>query len=147
MALQNDSSLPRAIRDCLEKIDYSKSLAEPIIAQVENGELESDYLEKINKFLSSFAEVQASIEAMPIEDGKIMVELSPPEKRQTGELLPELIAEVEILAKYQAIIIETLRNRISRSGKDLKGIRDAKKIFEKFIKKQEKGPKFFDRKG
>jgi len=147
MSPENEVSLNRSVRECLEKISYAQKLAEPVAEQIRAGKLEADYLDRVQKFMENFSEVQQSIEELPIEDGKITVPLDPAEKRETAELLPKLITRVEELAAYQALIIETLQKQIETSNKSMKDLRDAKQIFNKFVKKPEKGPVFFDRKG
>jgi len=147
MTGEKKESLKDRLAGCVKQVRGSTEQAEPVVEQVRSGKLGKDYLQKIVEFLNGFDNVRAALDELPMEGGRLPEKLSPEDRRAVEELLPELIKEVEKLVEYQALLMGTLKKGIEVQSGNLKKVRDAKKMFEKFMKKPEGGPRFFDQEG
>ena len=147
MTQKKENSLPVAIRGCIRKIKETRAGAFPVLKQMEEGKLDRDYLDKTRVFLNDFETVKNAIDTLPIENGVITVQMPEDERKEAEKLFPVLISEVEKLAEAQKEIIELFRSRMMQNQEKMKIIRDAKSIFEKFVKKKTDGARFFDKQG
>lgn len=140
-------SLSAAVADCLEKVRGVRKVAEPLVEQVRSGERSRNFIVEVHDFLNSFGEVTEALDALPISDGVISVNTSVADRREAEKLFPVLINEVEALAGYQLEIIDALKKSVEKQGANMKSVRDARQMFEKFVKRPAQDAKFFDKKG
>lgn len=137
----------KAVRDCLEQVKRLKAQTEPLVERIKNNDLKEDFLEKVRKFLVEFDDVREAFERLPLEDGMPTEKVPDREMREALELFPELIRGVEELAADQAVIMAALKKSMEANSDQMKTMRKAKKIFDKFVKAPKQDPRFFDVKG
>lgn len=137
----------KAVRDCLEQVKRLKAQTEPLAERIKNNDLKEDFLEKVRKFLVEFDDVREAFERLPLKDGMPTEKIPDREMREALELFPELIRGVEGLAADQAVIMAALKKSMEANSDQMKTMRKAKKIFDKFVKAPKQDPRFFDVKG
>lgn len=143
----SDTSLSSAVEACLARVRDVRKLAEPIVEQVRSGSRSRDFIIEVHDFLNAFGEVTSALDSLPIKDGSISVDASQTDRRNAEKIFPVLINEVEVLAGYQLEIIDSLKKNLEKQGANMKSVRDARKMFEHFVKRPAQDAKFFDKKG
>lgn len=141
------SSLNSAVEACLVRVREVRKMAEPIIDQVRSDKRSRDFIIQVHDFLNAFGEITTALDALPVKDGAISVDAAPADRQRAEKMLPALISEIEVLAGYQLEIIDSLKKSLLNQGASMKSVRDARKMFENFVKRPPQDAKFFDKKG
>jgi hypothetical protein len=147
MGKENKQPFSKAVRDCLEQVKLLKAQTEPLVERIKNDDLKEDFIEKVRKFLVDFDDLKEAFERMPLEDGVVQEKMPERELRESLDLFPELIRGVEGLAADQATIMAELKKNMQSNSDQMKIMRKAKKIFDKFVKAPKQEARFFDVQG
>ncbi len=122
-------------------------IAEPVKAQIANGKYDKNFLEGVENFMTGFSELKTAFEELPIKGGDVKVKIPDEERAQTEELLADLVENVKKLNAMQETVMDGIKEFMERNSKSMKVFREARGIFDKFVKKPKQAPHFFDRKG
>lgn len=142
-----EGSLEEPLRQCLQKVRKTSQIARPVEDQIAEGKYDSDFLEKVKAFMTGFWDLQEVFENLPIENGNFAVRIPESEREQTELLLTELVEDVKKLNKTQETVIDGVKEFMGKNRESMKTLREARGIFDKFIKRPKQQPRFFDRKG
>ena len=143
----NEASMIETIRKCLQSLKEAARVVAPLVERVNEDKLDDDFLTEIGKYGDGFSEVRDALDAIPVKDGKYLVEVPKEEEARVEALMAELIDEVKLLNDNQEIIIGGLKVFMEQNSHRMEVLRKARGIFDKFVKKPPQSPRFFDRKG
>ncbi len=132
-------------KNCLSVIAEMERESAPILNRIKTNDLGTDFIKTVKVFINDFDKVKESFDKLSIKDGAPTQKLTEKEQKEASELIPKLVAGLERLAEGHALIIATFKRCIAANSEKMDIMRNAKKIFNKFVKAKQQDPKFIDK--
>lgn len=133
------------VRECIRLAHDVKQAGECLLADCNQIKNPAEVGPQLKEFNVRFTAFQSELDTLGITEIDTRPELDP---KAPGSAVGELVQAIRDLLKTHQDIIAAVQEMGGHTSERLGAIRQARDIFQKFVKpKDDKQPRFFDKKG